>query len=89
MPIISLSNDMQKLLICVYDHIMNIQLLPSPVPYWWGMQVQEELELANLAKMFLLEQIKKECWSGMAVKGKVVKVRTEHNTVLIECDSLY
>jgi len=39
--------------------------------------VQEELELSNLAKMFLRERIKEECWSNMTVKGKVVKVSHE------------
>ena len=39
-----------------------------------ALQVHEEIELSNLAKMFLREQIKKECWSDMAVKGKVAKV---------------
>ena len=37
-------------------------------------QVKEEIELSNLAKMFLREQIKRECWNSMSVKGKVIKV---------------
>ncbi len=37
--------------------------------------VREEIELGNLANMFLREQIKGECWNSMAVKGKTVKVQ--------------
>ena len=36
--------------------------------------MQEEIELGNLAKMFLREQIKRECWDDMSIKGKTVKV---------------
>ena len=31
--------------------------------------------MSNLAKMFLREQIKSECWDSMTVKGRVIKVR--------------
>lgn len=36
--------------------------------------MREEIELSNLANMFLREQIKSECWNSMSVKGKVIKV---------------
>ncbi|CAB3997164.1 cilia- and flagella-associated 43-like [Paramuricea clavata] len=36
-------------------------------------QVREEIELENLAKMFLRDVIKKECWDSMVVKGRGVK----------------
>lgn len=36
--------------------------------------LREEIELANLAKMYLHDLIKRECWDSMAVKGKTVKV---------------
>ena len=37
-------------------------------------EVREDIELSNLAAMFLRHQIKKECWDNMAVKGKSIKV---------------
>ena len=37
-------------------------------------KVREEIKLLHLAKMFLREKIKKQCWSDMTVKGKAVKV---------------
>lgn len=37
-------------------------------------KVREEIKLLHLAKMFLREKIKKQCWSDMTVKGKIVKV---------------
>ena len=37
--------------------------------------VREEIELANLAKMYLKDKIKRQCWDSMQVKGKAVKVR--------------
>ena len=37
-------------------------------------QVKEEIQLSSLAKMFLRQQIKSECWDSMAVKGKIIKV---------------
>lgn len=36
--------------------------------------VREEIELSNLAAMFLTDQIKRECWNKMKVKGKTIKV---------------
>lgn len=36
--------------------------------------LREEIELANLAQMYLHHLIKKECWDSMTVKGKTVKV---------------
>ena len=38
-------------------------------------RVREEIELGNLANMYLKEQIKGECWDSMAVKGKTLKVQ--------------
>jgi hypothetical protein len=37
------------------------------------LQVREEIEFENLAKMFLREVIKKQCWDSMVVKGCGVK----------------
>ena len=36
--------------------------------------MREEIELSNLAKMFLREQIKMECWDSMTIKGRVIRV---------------
>ena len=36
-------------------------------------KVREEIEFENLAKMYLREVIKKECWDSMIVKGCAVK----------------
>ena len=38
------------------------------------LQVREEIEFENLAKMYLREMIKKECWDDMVVKGRAVQV---------------
>lgn len=38
-------------------------------------QVREEVELSNLASMFIRENIKTECWDEMTVKGYVLKVK--------------
>ena len=35
-------------------------------------QVKEEIEMGNLANMYLREMIKRECWEAMTVKGRVV-----------------
>ena len=37
------------------------------------LKVREEIELENLAKMYLRHIIKKECWDSMIVKGCGVK----------------
>lgn len=37
--------------------------------------MREEIRLSSLAKMFMKQQIKTECWDSMAVKGKIIKVR--------------
>ena len=37
-------------------------------------QVREEIEFENLAKMYLREMIKRECWDEMVVKGRAVHV---------------
>ncbi len=34
------------------------------------LQIREEKELDNLAKMYLADLIKKECWDNMEVKGR-------------------
>ncbi len=36
--------------------------------------IREEIEMSNLAKMYLRDVIKRQCWDRMKVKGKVVKV---------------
>jgi hypothetical protein len=38
------------------------------------LQITKEIELSNLACMFIGEQIRTECWDGMAVKGHMLKV---------------
>lgn len=38
------------------------------------LQVREDIELSNLARVFIWDQIKTECWDGMAVKGYLLKV---------------
>ena len=50
--------------------------LPSLSVIIHSAQVREEIELSTLAKMYLREQIKRECWDSMTTKGKVIKVRT-------------
>lgn len=45
--------------------------------------MHEEAELANLAKQYLRDVIKQECWDAMVVKGKVVKV-SEEDTVQLK-----
>lgn len=40
-------------------------------------EVREEIELSNLAAMFMRDWIKTQCWDKMVVKGKLVKVREE------------
>ena len=37
------------------------------------LKVREEIELENLAKLYLRDVIKKECWDSMVVKGCGVK----------------
>ncbi|XP_074642124.1 cilia- and flagella-associated protein 43-like isoform X2 [Tubulanus polymorphus] len=36
------------------------------------LRIREEIELDNLAKMYLRELIKKECWDDMVVKGRSI-----------------
>ncbi|KAL4232016.1 Cilia- and flagella-associated protein 43 [Mactra antiquata] len=36
-------------------------------------RVREEIEFENLAKMYLREMIKRECWDNMVVKGRAVQ----------------
>lgn len=36
-------------------------------------RVREEIEFENLAKMYLREMIKRECWDDMVVKGRAVQ----------------
>ena len=49
---------------------------------WTGLcclQEREELELANLAQLYLREVLRTQCWDEMKVKGKVLKVcRSDH-----------
>ena len=41
------------------------------------LQEREELELANLAQLYLREVFRTQCWDEMMVKGKVLKVGTQ------------
>lgn len=43
------------------------------MPFCW--QVREEIEFDNLAKQYLREMIKRECWDEMQVKGRALQVR--------------
>lgn len=52
--------------------ILSFLLIVNIAFFYWT-QVREEIELENLAKMFLCDVIKKECWDLMAVKGRAVK----------------
>jgi hypothetical protein len=36
-------------------------------------KVREEIELANIKKLYLKEKIKQECWDSMEVQGKTIK----------------
>ncbi|XP_072041951.1 LOW QUALITY PROTEIN: cilia- and flagella-associated protein 43-like [Amphiura filiformis] len=42
-------------------------------------QIREEMEMEDLAKMYLRELIKNECWDSMVVKGRSIKAF--HNAV--------
>ena len=37
------------------------------------LQVTEEMELSNLAQLYIKDVIKRQCWDEMMVKGKVIK----------------
>ena len=45
--------------------------------------VREEVEFSNLAAMFLKEQIKKECWDKMTIKGRSIKVRELGEVIIL------
>ena len=38
------------------------------------LKVRAEIELGNLAKCYLWELLKRDCWDSMKVKGKAIKV---------------
>ena len=38
------------------------------------LQIREEKEFENLAKLYITELIKKECWDEMEVKGRGIEV---------------
>lgn len=44
--------------------------------------LKEEIELANLAKMYLHSLIKRQCWNDMKIKGKTIKVHTPIKSTL-------
>lgn len=46
-------------------------------------EVKEEIELANLAKIYLRDLIKRQCWDSMKVKGRIIKV------ILINRDCIF
>lgn len=37
-------------------------------------KMRKDVEMHNLAKRYLAEIIKEECWNSMAVKGRALKV---------------
>jgi hypothetical protein len=37
-------------------------------------KIRKDVEMHNLAKSYLTELIKEECWNSMAVKGRALKV---------------
>ena len=43
-------------------------------------ELRVKIEMGNLAKMYLQDLIKKECWDAMEVKGRVVKVRNSQHS---------
>lgn len=51
--------------------------------------LKEEIELANLAKMYLHSLIKRQCWNDMKIKGKTIKVHTPIKSTLAPTQSLY
>lgn len=38
-------------------------------------KIRKDIEMHNLAKGYLTEVIKEECWNAMAVKGRALKVK--------------
>lgn len=47
-----------------------ILFFPSSVFF----KIKKDVEMHNLAKRYLAELIKEECWNSMAVKGRALKV---------------
>lgn len=43
-------------------------------------QIRKDVEMHNLAKTYLAEIIKEECWNSMAVKGRSLKVTNRYNS---------
>ena len=61
-----------------HDNMTNDNRTNTHASHVWPVfaQVREEIEFENLAKMYLREMIKRECWDEMVVKGRAVQVRT-------------
>lgn len=68
---------------CSHDWLVNLQMrfffkeatfsflfFPSPIFF----KIRKDVEMRNLAKRYLAELIKEECWNSMAVKGRALKV---------------
>ena len=48
--------------------------------------MREVIELSNIAKLYLKEKIKQECWDSMEVQGKVIMVSViKWLFVIIDC----
>ncbi len=43
------------------------------------------MELENLAKTYMAELIKKECWDNMVVKGRGITVSTNCQSRFLQC----
>lgn len=64
----------------VFEATFSFLLFPSFV----FLKIRKDAEMQNLAKRYLAELIKGECWNSMAVKGRALKVtdRTSGTTPL-------
>lgn len=59
----------------IYPKNTNIFLVKTSFFYFISvLQIREEKEFDNLAKMYLAELIRKECWDDMEVKGRGITV---------------
>ena len=46
----------------------------AAVCFFSCVKVRSEIEMENLAKSYLREVLKRECWDSMKVKGKAIMV---------------
>lgn len=55
---------------CSHKPHIHVYYSPSSTFY----KIRKDAEMHNLAKAYLAELIKEECWNSMAVKGRALKV---------------